>query len=318
MQNEFNYLLDTIAGSAFQSDPFTHLEIKNFFSAGDLELLTQDPQISLPVQTSTEDLITNLTQNGYQPNASPGTTDDIDLYLRCLKTNQWPVDPRRVERLGMVFRLQSIRHEKIKRLMEFLNGDNFLSSLLDKFQISTQNVDRRFSIQKYLDGYEISPHPDNRVKKLTFLININTDPVADDLNIHTHLLEFRPEKRFIAEFWKYNPQYNRDLLPWEWTETKKIVNTNNTLLVFSPTDVTLHAAKLDYNHLKFQRTQIYGNVFDSDISYAPLSEGSQKKRLPYVTYNQFDIQPNFQSLDYWYPMDTRLESHPDLKIFKTI
>ena len=40
----------------------------------------------------------------------------------------------------------------------------------------------------------------------------------------------------------------------------KKISKNNTLVMFQPSNDTLHAIKLDYDHTKFQRTQIYGNL----------------------------------------------------------
>jgi hypothetical protein len=50
-------------------------------------------------------------------------------------------------------------------------------------------------------------------------------------------------------------------VPWDWCTTKIKTNTNNSIVLFSPSNESLHAVKLDYNHLNFQRTQIYGNLW---------------------------------------------------------
>ena len=39
-----------------------------------------------------------------------------------------------------------------------------------------------------------------------------------------------------------------------------MTNKNNSIVLFKPDIDTLHAIKLDYNHNKFQRTQLYGNL----------------------------------------------------------
>ena len=40
------------------------------------------------------------------------------------------------------------------------------------------------------------------------------------------------------------------------------MNENNSIVIFHPDNdpPTLHAIRLNYNHLKYQRTQIYGNL----------------------------------------------------------
>ena len=60
--------------------------------------------------------------------------------------------------------------------------------------------------------------------------------------------------------WKTETKSDRGWVPWEWCETIKTVSRNNTMVIFSPTHESLHAVRLDYPHLDFQRTQIYGNM----------------------------------------------------------
>ena len=40
------------------------------------------------------------------------------------------------------------------------------------------------------------------------------------------------------------------------------INKNNTIIIFKPNNnpPSLHAIKLTYDHLKFQKIQIYGNL----------------------------------------------------------
>lgn len=40
------------------------------------------------------------------------------------------------------------------------------------------------------------------------------------------------------------------------------MSENNSMVIFHPDNnpPTLHAIRLNYNHLKYQRTQIYGNL----------------------------------------------------------
>ena len=37
-------------------------------------------------------------------------------------------------------------------------------------------------------------------------------------------------------------------------------NKNNSIVIFKPSVDTLHAVKMKYDHTKFQRTQLYGNL----------------------------------------------------------
>ena len=92
-----------------------------------------------------------------------------------------------VEGFGLAMRLRKIREPLLERLVAFLNGERFQCVLAAKFDV-VRPTRIETAIQKYLTGYEISPHPDIRSKCLTYLLNINTHAVADELSIHTHLL----------------------------------------------------------------------------------------------------------------------------------
>ena len=47
------------------------------------------------------------------------------------------------------------------------------------------------------------------------------------------------------------------------------MSENNSMLIFHPDNnpPTLHAIRLNYNHLKYQRTQIYGNLMYDNPPY---------------------------------------------------
>jgi hypothetical protein len=166
----------------------------------------------------------------------------------------------------MVFRISNYQNSFASELMEFLNSDRFKECLMKKFAIK-RNVSIDTSIQKYLTGYEISPHPDIRSKALTYLVNINPFPNSDQMNLHTHLFSFKSQWKFIYKFWEKFSNLDRCWVPWGWRNTEKIIANNNSIIVFEPSNFSLHAVKLDYDHLDFQRTQIYGNLWYQDVPF---------------------------------------------------
>jgi hypothetical protein len=273
---EFDYLGEKVQTADFIVDPFPHLIIEEFLSTEHFALLINDSQINLPTQKTTAELIDTLLKRGWQVQQFPGCTISIDQYLRCYEKDEWPVDKKRLEGFGMAFRLKDYENSAISNLVNYLNSKGFKESLERKFQISRSNRIET-AIHKYLSGYEISPHPDIRSKCLTYLVNINTSSIAESLDIHTHLLRFNQDKQFIYHFWKLNEKFDRDWVPWEWCQSVKQVRKNNTLLMFAPAWDTLHAIKLRYDHLNFQRTQLYGNLWYTDVKFA----------LPLVNYTQF-------------------------------
>jgi hypothetical protein len=279
MEN-FEYLGKKIETADFRESPFKHLYIEDFLSDKHFDLVVRQRQINLPAQNDTKELIDTLAANGWQIQPFPGCTTSAEDYLRCYEKNEWPVDKKRLEGFGIAFRLKRYEDDVVSQLVDYLNSTPFKSILERKFGVTRPNRIET-AIHKYLAGYEISPHPDIRSKCLTYLINLNTDRRADDLPIHTHLLKFKNEKRFIYEFWKYNKKWDTDWVPWEWCETEVEVRKNNSLVMFAPSWNTLHAVKLRYNHLPFQRTQLYGNLWYTDTVF----------ELDRVTYDQFDLMP---------------------------
>ena len=291
---EFAYLSDKIASAEFSTDPFNHIYVENFLSDEHLELLIASNQINLPCYESTKLLVESAIKHGWSIIEAPGCVSSLEEYLEYMHTDAWPCDSRRSDKLGLALSLTKILKPRIKNLTDYLASDEFVSVLNSKFEI-TESGRSIVRIQKYLSGYEISPHPDTRRKLLTYLININTDESAELLDIHTQLGRLVPEKQFIYEFWKHNTLYDRDWLPWDWVEIKKVINKNNSLIMFAPSNDTLHGVKVDYDHLAFQRTQIYGSIFKPHTGF-----------LQPVLYTSFDIKPCTTTIPEYPHRDSRL------------
>ena len=259
--NEFKYLSEKVLNTEFKDSPFKHLFIEDFLSKEHFELVINDPQIHWDETSSTEELISKLFEKNYIIQKFPGCITDVYEYINRYKNNDFPTGRKGnpVESFGITFRLKSIQNQFIKKLVDYLNGDEFKSALISKFDIRV-NTRIITAIKKNLSHYEISPHPDVREKALTYLLNINKDESVDDAQVHTHLLKFKEEWSFIPEYWRTNLSKNRCWVPWEWCETGKICNKNNSIVLFAPAVDTLHAIKMQYDHNKFQRTQLYGNL----------------------------------------------------------
>jgi len=165
------------------------------------------------------------------------------------------------EGYGVVVRLESPKTSPIKTLVQFINSKEFIGTIAEKFGVNLSDTTYDAGLQKYLDGYEISPHPDIRKKALTYMVNINPSPASFDIEHHTSYLRFKPKWRFVEEFWKGNAELDRCWVPWDWCEIQKQQRNNNSMVIFSPSHDTIHAVKADYDHLPNQRTQLYGNLW---------------------------------------------------------
>lgn len=257
--NKFQYIIDKINESKFIEKPFKHLEITNFLSSEHLNIILNNNQIHFDNVKNTNELIRTLNLKKYKIQPFPGCTTNINEYLKSLKNNNFNTALDILEGCGVTYRLNEYDNNLIKELMNFMNSKKFQNVLEKKFNI-TKNTKIISAIQKNLTKYEISPHPDVRGKALTYLININKNKETETQNIHTHLLQFKPEYQYIKEYWSKNTNIQRCWVPWHWCETIKYISKNNSMVIFKPNNDTLHAVKLDYDHTKLQRTQIYGNL----------------------------------------------------------
>lgn len=261
MASPFDYLIDRIKQAEFSETPFHHLEINDFLSEEHFAQITSAPEINLQKAESSQQLCQKLLDNGYKPIKFPGCTTSIDEYLEWREGRKQAVNVDTCEGFGIAFRLDKTTTPLINELKDFLSSEPFIEALAQKFGIERSSVFEDVGIQKYLDGYEISPHPDIRKKALTFMVNINPLPESEQLDHHTHYLIFKDDKKYVQEFWHHNHQYDRAWVPWDWCETVKQQTKNNSIVVFSPAHDTMHAVRAKYDHLATQRTQLYGNLW---------------------------------------------------------
>lgn len=273
--NEFNYIIEKIDKTSFIEKPFKYLYIENFLSQEHFDLITKDNQINLEKQPDTETLVAVLLAKDYKPVVFPGCTTDIKEYLKWFNSErQERFKYDLLEGFGISFRIQKYHNDTINNLIEFLNSDNFHNFLKDKFK-KTRPTRIETAIQKYMSGYEISPHPDVRKKCLTYMLNVNTDKQSEQIDIHTHFLEFTDRYKKLYDYWKENVNTDRCWVPWVWCDSKFKQIKNNSITIFAPDNNTLHGVKLDYDHCQFQRTQIYGNLWYTD--YTPPDKPNWKK-----------------------------------------
>lgn len=258
----FKYLTEKIANAEIRKFPFDHIYIENFFSDEHFQELVKCSQINLEESKNDEDLINKLLLGGYEIISFPGCITNKEEYLKWHKDKKISHRAKTSnEGFGMVFRLKDFRYSILSSINQYLTGFNFNKTIADKFNIDINICNSDAGIQKYLDGYEISPHPDTRKKATTFMVNINPGDNTDLVDYHTHYMKFKDDFKFIEEFWKNHKNVDRCWVPWDWCETEFKQNKNNSIVIFSPNDSTLHAVKATYNHLLTQRTQLYGNLW---------------------------------------------------------
>jgi len=259
----FKYLLEKIKKAEFIEHPFPHLDIKNFLSEDHFNLILNQKQIHFESVNTDQELHDLLVERGWIVHHHAGCVGSWDEYLSYKNGIKRYDVAEPVEGAGITFRLKRYDNEVVKNLIEWMNGLEFHNCLREKFNFKEEEKTRVLSaIQQNLSHYEISPHPDIRQKALTYLLNINMDETIDAADCHTHLLEFKSEYKYIQKIWKENPNINTCWVPWDWCNTVKRTNVNNSIVIFKPAvdPPTLHGIKLDFDHLKYQRTQVYGNL----------------------------------------------------------
>lgn len=269
---DFSYLLQKISDAPINQEPFPHIQINNLFEPEDFEKIVTSEDILTAKSSNDDALFTELFKSNYRIIEFPGCTIDKDEYIKWHKTkNNVQKTNTSCEGFGTVLRLTTARTDIVKSLQEFMMSKDFINCIAKKFKIDQDECNYDAGIQKYLDGYEISPHPDIRRKALTYMVNINPDPDSSSKNHHTSYLQFKNTFNYVKEFWQGNPDYNRCWVPWEWCDIKKQQVENNSIVIFSPSNETMHAVKADYNHYTYQRTQLYGNLWykESEVIVMP-------------------------------------------------
>tara|TARA_R100001591_G_scaffold67014_1_gene76245 strand:- start:329 stop:1195 length:867 start_codon:yes stop_codon:yes gene_type:complete len=260
--DKFKYISEKILDSNIEEYPFKHVVIEDLLSKEHLDMILNDSQIHFDEVENTKELIETLFKKNYAVQTFPGCIVNPSEYIERYEKKDFPIGKGKdlpIEAFGMTFRLTQYNNPLIKELVEYMNGMEFKDALVRKFDLKFE-TNIVTAIQKNLSHYEISPHPDVREKGLTYLLNINKDSSIDDEPVHTHLLKFKKEWEFIYDYWKTNLSENRCWVPWDWCDTAKMTNKNNSIVIFSPDVDTLHGVKLNYDHTKFQRTQLYGNL----------------------------------------------------------
>lgn len=260
------YLIEKIKGADFEKEPFEHIYIENFFSDEDFKKLISEPDILLPTVSSDGELMEVLASNGYKVISFPGCIVDVADYLKWHSgRSKKLMNNSACEGFGMTFRLTQSKSEFIQKIQVFLASQEFNSAIAEKFGIDFDQCNVDGGIHKYLDGYEISPHPDIRRKAATFMVNINPHIDSELLNYHTNYMLFNPNREYVQKFWEGNSGVDRCWVPWDWCKTVKEQRKNNSIVLFSPSNDTIHSVKADYDHLAGQRTQLYGNLWYKEM-----------------------------------------------------
>lgn len=258
----FSYLIQKIEGAKIIEYPFRHIYIENFFAEEDFKNIINSDSINTRDFNSNQQMFDSLFDHGYKTIDFPGCISDVDEYCSWHANKQTSKKMNSAcESFGMTLRLMEPASNILIDLKNFIESIDFNKAISSKFDISLNSVYSDHGIQKYLDGYEISPHPDIRKKALTYMININPHSCSESLHHHTEYLTLKEEYKYIESFWSGNCKFERCWIPWDWAESKFIQNQNNSLVMFAPSNNSIHAIKALYNHLDSQRTQLYGNLW---------------------------------------------------------
>ena len=291
MSDLVNACVQKINNASFETNPFDHLYIENFLPSEIFQSFIESDLIKIPKADNSRSLCVEPNRRGFRSIGFPGCTTDVNKYLSWEKKG-FHSNVNTCEGFGMVYRLEKF-DKATEKLNNFLSSDDFLNALLKKFNISKNEVDYDFGIQKYLNGYEISPHPDVRAKALTYMVNVNTSTEMTNENIHTHYLSFKKEWKHVETYWKNNSDVDRCWVPWEWCETRKLQTVNNSIVIFHPTSSTMHAVKASYCHLDHQRTQLYGNLWYKGYKDGGYTNDSSSKkdliRLQQPSWECYDV-----------------------------
>jgi len=238
------YILTKIENAEIIVKPFPHIIIHNFIEDDDLKNIIENIEID------------NLNEIGkkYKQVKYPGAK----------KTNEDLTN--RPTGIGLVYALKKEYWKNNIKLKIILDSEEFKQALFKKLNIP-KNIDgwNVYQINKDLNGYEISPHPDITGKVITYQLNLSNTDALDNYDLGTRFHSIKPQcLKFIKELSKKKP---RPWGKWDWFDKgKSIPYKQNTFMAFAPSDTSYHSVKLEnYPQEKYQRTMLRGFIADSRL-----------------------------------------------------
>lgn len=239
-----DYILKKIEDAEIISKPFPHIIIPNFLEGDDLKNILDNIEIDH----------LNEIEKKYKKVHYPGAKSSTEEL-----TN-------RPTGKGLVYALKEEYSKNNIKLKTILDSDEFKQALFKKLNIP-KNIDgwNVYQINKDLNGYEISPHPDITGKVITYQINLSNTNALDNYDLGTKFHTIKPEcLKYIKELSK---KKSRPWGKWEWfDEGTSIPYKQNTFMAFAPSDISYHSVKLEnYPQEKYQRTMLRGFIADSRL-----------------------------------------------------
>lgn len=198
MAATFAYLLDRISRAEFSTDPFPHLEILDFLNRDHFATIVASPQIAMIGCDTTRQLLAKLVEHDFEFIQFPGCVETVNEYLNWFDGKTHSNSHKATEGAGIVYRLKQSRCALLEELSDFFKSEAMQQALVAKFRIE-RDVTIDAGVQKYLHGYEISPHPDIRRKALTWMLNLNPGVDTESADFHTHYLKLKPQWKFVRK-----------------------------------------------------------------------------------------------------------------------
>ncbi len=159
MDYDFSYVIEKIRTSPVVHEPFQHVHIEDLFLPEHFEAIRTSPEIASPPAASDAELIEHLAAVGYEVIHFPGALTDVAEYQRWHARKEY--DDRFggvCEGFGLVLRLGSIASPILRAVNDLILSEPFNRAIAEKFGVDFDACHFDGGIQKYLDGYEISPH----------------------------------------------------------------------------------------------------------------------------------------------------------------
>jgi hypothetical protein len=255
-----SHVLARLAAEPLSQDPFPHLIVEHALSPEYFRALSMNvPPAALFSQAEYPGTGRFTRRHGGTP------TSDQTASHHGLVLKEWSAAPM-LQPLSDLFSGDAFARVLLDRFSEPGSreggGSAIPASKYPAFSNGQRSYSSVFGLYKDLGGYEISPHLDNPMKIVTFLLYLDDDPSCPCPTLLCRPKAGADYANLQAAGYGAAAQEGRAglWLDWDDFEIVKAVHGPNVLFAFAPNDISFHGVKLPPVPTRGERTVVRGFI----------------------------------------------------------